>query len=105
VHPECTPEVIALADQAASTSQMENIVVEDDASSFIIGTEIGMIHRLEMIVPDKKLYSVGGICTNMKKITLEKVYDTLKEEKNEVLLDPELIIKARKALDRMLEIV
>src|SRR3989338_2186951 len=104
VHPECRPDVIKLADAVCSTSQMIKYCKENDAKEFIIGTEEGVINRLKMDCPGKKFYCVGGTCLQMKKITLEKIYDTLKNEKGKVEIKEKIRLKAKKALDRMLEI-
>ncbi len=104
VHPECRPEVIELADAVCSTSQMITYCRESDAEEFIIGTEEGMINRLKMDCPNKKFYCAGGTCLQMKKITLEKIYNALKNEKNKVEIKEEIRLKAKKALDRMLAV-
>lgn len=104
VHPECKPEVIELADGVCSTSQMISHVKNSPAKEFIIGTEFGMLHRLELECPDKKYYTTPKICVGMKKITLEKVYDCLKDESPEVNINPDIMEKARKALEAMLNI-
>ena len=81
---------------------------ESDANEFIIGTERGMIERLRIEVPDKKFYfippSPGQTCIQMKKNTLELTLESLEEEKFEINLDQNIMYKARKALDRMLEV-
>ena len=104
VHPECRPDVIQLADAVCSTSQMITYCRESDAEEFIIGTEEGMLNRLKMDCPGKKFYCAGGTCLQMKKITLEKIYNALKNEKNKVEIKEEIRLKAKKALDRMLAI-
>ena len=105
-HPECRPEVLKEAHFVASTSQMEKIAKENPAKEFIIATELGMIEKLRKIAPEKKFYAapLAGICLNMKKITLQKVYDTLKDERNEVTVPEDIRVKAKKALDRMLQV-
>ena len=104
VHPECKIEVIKLADVVASTSQMIKYLKESSAKEFIAVTECGMVHRLKREMPDKKFYAVGGTCIQMKEITLDKVYDCLKNETNHVEIDKEIMDKARKSLKRMIEI-
>jgi quinolinate synthase len=104
VHPECKIEVIKLADAVASTSQMLKYAKESDAKEFIAVTECGMAERLKREMPDKKFYAVGGICIQMKEITLEKVYNCLKNETNSVEIDKDIMDKAGKALRRMIEI-
>src|SRR3989338_2502708 len=102
IHPECRPEVVALADAVCSTSQMIRYAKESPAKEFIAVTECGMVNRLKREMPDKRFYAVGGTCIQMKKITLQKVYDCLLNEKNKVELDKDIMDKARKALQRML---
>ncbi|HEY31636.1 MAG TPA: quinolinate synthase NadA [Dehalococcoidia bacterium] len=107
VHPECRPEVIELADAVLSTSGMCRYAQETDAREIIVGTEIGIIHRLKKENPDKTFIPISdkATCPNMKKITLEKVLWSLKEMKPQVTV-PELIrVRAKQAVDWMLEIV
>ena len=102
VHPECIMDVIKLADAVCSTSQMIAYAKESPAKEFIAVTECGMVNRLKREMPDKIFYALGGTCIQMKKITLQKVYDCLLNEKNKVELDKDIMDKARKALQRML---
>jgi len=104
VHPECTPDVTALADDVASTSGIMRYVGETSYEEYIIGTENGMLHRLGREFPDKKLYHVTGlaICPNMKLNTLEKMLWSLEDMKYEVTVPEETARKARLALERML---
>ena len=104
VHPECKPQVIELANAVCSTSQMITYAKKSKAKEFIVATEEGMIYRLRKEIPNKKFYSVGGVCIQMKKITLPGIYDALKKEQFEVKLKEETRIKAKRALDRMLEL-
>jgi len=103
-HPECRMDVLRLADAVCSTSQMIKHAKESDAREFIVVTECGMVNMLKKEMPEKLFWSVGGTCIQMKKITLEKVYDCLKNETNKVKVDPEISEKAKKALDRMIEV-
>ena len=106
VHPECTPEVIALADAALSTSQMLRYAKASPNNSFIIGTEEGMLHRLRQENPDKSFYLIsnGQICTEMKKTTLETLARTMRLRQNIVTVPEEVRVKAKQAVDRMLAI-
>ncbi|MEW6009452.1 MAG: quinolinate synthase NadA [Candidatus Omnitrophota bacterium] len=106
VHPECRPEVIALADEALSTGRMCKYAKESQAKEFIIGTEVGLIYRLSKDNPDKKFYAASehAVCPNMKRTTLEKVLWSLEELREEVRVPEEIRIRARKAIDKMLEI-
>jgi quinolinate synthase len=106
VHPECTPEVIALAEAALSTSQMLRYVKANSHNSFIIGTEEGLLHRLRLDNPDKSFYLVTNsqICTDMKKTTLETLVQTMELRQNIVTVPEEVRLKAKQAVDRMLAI-
>jgi len=104
IHPECRMEVLELADTVASTGQMITYAKESDAKEFIAVTECGMVNRLKKEIPSKQFWAVGGTCLQMKKITLEKVYDCLLNETNKIELDSEVVEGAKKALDRMLEV-
>ncbi|MFH1092619.1 MAG: quinolinate synthase NadA [Candidatus Omnitrophota bacterium] len=107
VHPECSQGVIDLADEVLSTGGMSSFVKKSDHKEFIIGTETGMIYRLEQDNPGKKFYSATDIavCPNMKRITLDKVLWSLQEMKDEVTLPEETIKKAQKSIKRMIEYV
>ncbi|MGC8894900.1 MAG: quinolinate synthase NadA [candidate division WOR-3 bacterium] len=106
VHPECPPEVCALADHVASTGEMVDLARSLEPTEFIIGTEIGMVERLSRMFPEKRFYTLGParICHNMKKITLQEVYKSLLHMRYEVQIDPELAERARKAVERMFEL-
>jgi quinolinate synthase len=101
-HPECPAEVIKLADQVLGTGGMIKYAKSSKAKEFIIATEEGMCNRLMREIPKKTFHPAGGICQNMKRITLEKIYECLKSEKNEVKVDSKVADGARRALDRML---
>ncbi|MFQ6121893.1 MAG: quinolinate synthase NadA, partial [Dehalococcoidales bacterium] len=104
VHPECRPEVIALADQVLSTGGMIRYAQREDVSEMIVGTELGIIYRLRKENPDKKFISASeqAVCPNMKLINLEKVLWSL-EEMAPVVKVPEAIrLKAKAAVDKML---
>lgn len=106
VHPECTMDVVELADYVGSTSGIIDYATASDAEKFIICTEMGVLYELKQKNPDKTFYSVGHrqFCPNMKRITLENVRDTLRDLKNQVELDETLRLDAKKALDEMLRI-
>lgn len=105
-HPECTPELRAVADYIGSTSKMCKYAKGSPAKEFIVGTEEGILHRLRKENPTKTFYPVydGAICPNMKLTTLERVYTALKEEKTAVTVPPAVAEKARAALERMFQI-
>ena len=106
VHPECLPQVVALADVVLSTSKMCQFAKETEAKEIIVGTEVGIIHRLKSDNPTKEFYpaSERAVCPNMKRATQEKVLWALEELKEEVRVSDEIRRRARKAIDRMLEI-
>jgi len=106
VHPECTPAVAALADQIVSTGGMCKFAKESKATEFIIGTEIGMLHRLRKENPDKKFYPASelAICPNMKRINLEKILWALQDMKHEIKVPEEIRLKAKSSVDRMLAV-
>lgn len=106
VHPECPPETVEAADAALSTGGMLTFVKESSAKEFIIGTEIGILHRLKLENPDKIFYPLepSPLCVNMKKITLEKVLEALKNLEPRIELDEETIRDARASIDKMLAV-
>ena len=106
VHPECIPEVQDHADYIASTSGMVRICKEVKDAEFLIGTEVGLLHRLEKEAQGKKFYPISttAVCPQMKMHTLEKIEVALEKEKPEVVVKKEIMGPARKAIERMLEI-
>ena len=107
VHPECLPQVIALADAVLSTSKMCQYAKETGAKEIIVGTEVGLIHRLKEDNPTKKFYPATerAVCPNMKRTTQEKVLWALEELKEEIKIPDEIRRRARKAIDKMLKII
>ena len=107
VHPECEPEVQQGADFVLSTSGMLRRSKESPARVIIIGTEEGLLHRLRAENPGKEFYCLGSarVCPNMKMTTLEKLARALREEREEIVLPPDVMDKARLSLERMLEYV
>ncbi len=107
VHPECQPEVIALADAVCSTSQMIRYARESGHDSFIIATEEGLLYRLRNENPGKSFHLVtkGQVCRNMKKTTLETVARTMEFRENVITVPEEIRVKAKEAVDRMLAVV
>jgi quinolinate synthase len=106
VHPECRPEVIDLADHVASTSGIIRHVCESRKKEFIIGTEIGILHRLQKECPTKQCYplSQAAICTNMKKTDLNKVRNSLISLQPRITVPEEIAHRARCAIERMLAV-
>ncbi|MEG0642021.1 MAG: quinolinate synthase NadA, partial [Clostridium sp.] len=108
VHPECSPDVVRRAHFVGSTSAIIDFARNSPNKRFIIGTEIGVMHKLEN---DNKgsgkefyLLSDSLVCSNMKKNKLEDVYNCLKYETNEISIDEDIRIKAKITLDKMLEL-
>lgn len=104
VHPECSPEVVKLADFAASTKGMADYVVEHD--KVILGTEVGLYELMKSRYPEKDIHplSTRAICRNMKKSNLELLAATLEKEANEIIIDKEIAERALTPIARMLEI-
>ena len=106
VHPECRSETILAADAALSTEGMVKYVKESPDQEFLIGTEVGIIHRLEKENPGKKFYPVTelAICPNMKLITLEKILWSLEEMQTPITVPQAIADKARLAIEKMIAI-
>lgn len=104
VHPECTGDLLKLADYIGSTSGIIDFAAEDDGKEYIIGTESGVLYELKKQNPDKMFYTLteNQICTDMKLITPEKVLQVLKEEINEVKVPEKVRIQAGAPLEKML---
>jgi quinolinate synthase len=105
-HPECRPEVLALADAVLSTSGMIDFAKRSDQVSFIVGTEEGLIHPLQKANPHKSFYKVSEfmVCEDMKRTTLEDVLRAITTMDYEVKVPEEIRIPASRAVERMLEI-
>jgi quinolinate synthase len=103
-HPECTWDVLELADFVGSTSGIIQYAKKSDADTFIICTEMGVLYELELNNPNKKFYSVGHrqFCPNMKRISMEKLLEQLETMSNVVELNEETYVKANRSLERML---
>ena len=105
-HPECQPDVAIRADVVASTSRMASAVRDSSARQVVVGTEIGMIHRLRKENPTKEFIPACSTCdcANMKVNSLEKILWSLEDLAPEITLPEDVIRGARKALDRMIEL-
>jgi len=103
-HPECLPEVVALADEALSTSGMIRYAARPDVRELIVGTEVGLLYRLRKENPGKVFYpaSARAVCPDMKKITPAKVLDSLETLTPEIKVPEAIRVKAIAAVDRML---
>ena len=104
VHPECSKAVRDAADHRLSTGEMCRFARESDASEIIVGTEVGILHRLRKENPGKKFHPVSGeiVCSDMKKITLENLATCLREMRYEVTVPDDVSSKARNAIEAML---
>jgi len=107
VHPECPPEIQDMADQIASTSGMLRFCKESSHKEFIIGTEEGLLHRLRKESPDKRFYVLNNemVCPNMKRTKLESVLLAMEKMQYVIKVPEDIRVKAKRALDRMLEII
>ena len=105
-HPECRPEVLELADVIRSTSGMIRYAKESKSSSFIVGTEIGLIYPLKKENPDKAFYpaSTKMLCQNMKKISLEDVARSLEFMEGEIKVPEDIRKPAFKAVQKMIDL-
>ena len=106
VHPECSKAVRDAADHQLSTGGMCQFARESDAKEFIVGTEVGILHRLRKENPGKIFHPVSEkiVCSDMKKITLENLAGCLREMKHEVAVPEEISTRAKRAIDAMLAI-
>jgi quinolinate synthase len=105
-HPECRLDVIELADAVRSTTGFLRYAKESDATEFIVGTEVGLIPRLEAENPGKRFFPASEemVCPNMKMTHLEDVLAVLETEDNEILVPDEIRVRAVRSLERMLKI-
>jgi quinolinate synthase len=110
-HPECQAPVLEVADFIGSTTALLKFTRSDPSSRFIVATETGILHQMRLSSPDKEFIIVPSDetcscndCPFMKLNTMEKLYLCLKNEKPEIILDEQVIEKARKPIERMLEI-
>jgi quinolinate synthase len=106
VHPECRPEVVALADKVLSTSGMLKYASQSGSREFIIGTELGLIHRLNLENPDKIFITATryAVCPNMKMNTLGSIIRALENNEHVIKVPESIRVKAKKALDMMLDV-
>lgn len=112
-HPECQEVVLNEADFIGSTTALLKFVEEDDATEFIVATEVGIIHKMKQAVPHKKLIPAPAVtnntcacseCPYMKLNTLEKIYASLVHLQPEIFVPEETRLKALKSVNRMLEL-
>jgi quinolinate synthase len=110
-HPECEDPILRLADFIGSTTALLNYTKKDDSKEYIVATEAGILHQMHLSSPQKTFIPAPPTtncacndCPHMKLNTLEKLYLCMKYEQPELLMDPELMLAARKPIERMLEI-
>jgi len=106
-HPECNEPVKELSDELLSTGQMLKFAAKNRGKRFIIATENGIIHTLKKQNPESEFFPVTerAICPNMKKISLDKIISSLQEMQFKIKVPESISIKAKKALDKMVEIL
>lgn len=107
VHPECTPEVVALADYVGSTTGIMDFAGKSDNKEFIIGTENSIVQHLGIEYPDKLFYPLSKdcVCHNMKVTTITDVLHCLQGvDGEEIILDEQLRLKAKHCIDEMLRL-
>ena len=103
-HPECPPEVIAASDFAGSTSGMINYVKNNQPKKVMMVTECSMSDNIQVENPNVEFIRPCNMCPHMKKITLPKILDCLKNETGEIKMDQETIKKARLSVEKMVAI-
>ncbi len=103
-HPECPPDVLAEADYVGSTSGMIGYVENESPRQVVMVTECSMADNVAVTSPDTEFVRPCNLCPHMKRITMEKIRDALRDMKHEVLVDPEVAARAKLAVDRMLAV-
>jgi quinolinate synthase len=105
-HPECTPEVLDMADYVTSTSGMIKYVKNSEKNEFIIGTEVGILYPMQKAVGDKKIYPLSekASCPDMKRITLTDVVNSLENLDGVVTVPEDIRVPALEAVEKMLAV-
>lgn len=110
-HPECEDHILAEADYIGSTSGMLKYTIEDEANTYIVATESGILHQMQKSSPHKTFIPAPpnnacacNDCPHMKLNTLEKLYNCMKYDQPEIILPEDVIVRAQKPIERMLEI-
>lgn len=112
VHPECKGAVVKLADKVGSTAALLKYSINDSSDIFIVATESGILHEMQKACPEKTFIPAPpsdstcacNECSYMKLVTMQKLYDCLKNEAPEIHVDTEVAEKAIVSINRMLEI-
>ena len=103
-HPECPPDVISASDFAGSTSGMVKYVKEKQPKKVLLVTECSMSDNIQVENPNVEFVKPCNLCPYMKKITLKKIFNCLKNETNEIKIGNNIAARARKSVQRMAEI-
>lgn len=103
-HPECPPDVLAEADFAGSTSGMSNYVKDNQPKNVILMTECSMSDNVALENPNVNFVRPCNLCPHMKRITLQGILKALQTGEHEVTIDPEIIDKARRPIERMIDL-
>ncbi len=103
-HPECPPDVITASDFAGSTSSMVNYVKEKQPKKVLLVTECSMSDNIQIENPNVDFIKPCNLCPFMKKITLKKIFECLKNESNEIIIGHNIAARARKSVTRMADI-
>ena len=102
-HPECREDLLKISDHVCGTGGMAKFAKLDNSKNFIVVTECGMTEKLRQDVPEKNFLSFCNICPYMKSTTLPLVARSLATNTHEIILPQDIIVNARKAIDRMLQ--
>ncbi len=103
-HPECPPEVMAEADYAGSTAQMDNFIKEKQPKRAMLMTECSMSDNISAANPNVEMIGTCQMCPHMKRITLPKILACLQNEAPEIIIDEAIRVRALKAVERMLDL-
>ncbi|MGB0719512.1 MAG: quinolinate synthase NadA [Bdellovibrionales bacterium] len=103
-HPECPPEVMAEADFSGSTAQIDDYIKKHKPAKAILLTECSMSGNIAAANPEVSLMGTCQMCPHMKRITLPKILKALQNEAPDVIVEPDIAARARKAVERMLEL-
>ncbi|WP_245411765.1 quinolinate synthase NadA [Phyllobacterium leguminum] len=103
-HPECPPDVVAIADFAGSTSGMIDYVKTNRPAKVLLVTECSMASNIEADVPDVEFLKPCNLCPHMKRITLPKILESLVFMREEIHVDPAVAERARRAVERMVNL-
>jgi quinolinate synthase len=103
-HPECPPDVMAASDFAGSTAALQNYVTEKKPGKVVLLTECSMSDNVAAVAPETDFVRPCNLCPHMKRITLEGIYDALAEMKHEITIPEEIRVRAKLAIQRMLDL-